>query len=375
MARLRTLAAAASLGFLLVFAIVISLGGDTPKRQVSGQIIPTSSMNVPRSGHTATLLRDGTVLIAGGMLRNGDFSSTAEIFDPKTNQFSPVKDMLLGRVGAAAAVLPSGKVLIVGGWYETDEAEIYDPATRSFAATGRMSERRARPTATVLRDGTVLITGGESDSNRMVATNSAEVYDAHSGKFTRVGAMHTGRLAHTATLLQDGRVLVAGGGTARKQVTETAEIYDPKTRIFSVAAKMSVPRYKHTAVLLNDGTVLIAGGSDAGDWETAYNTAEIYNPRTNTFAPAGKMAEGRFKLPPEAVLLTHEVLFFGGAPGAALYDEHSKEFRDIAGAPDTERFYPSETLLKDGRVLLAGGYPKHSDAATRSAWLYVPDKP
>ena len=160
MARLRTLAAAASLGFLLVFAIVISLGGDTPKRQVSGQIIPTSSMNVPRSGHTATLLRDGTVLIAGGMLRNGDFSSTAEIFDPKTNQFSPVKDMLLGRVGAAAAVLPSGKVLIVGGWYETDEAEIYDPATRSFAATGRMSERRARPTATVLRDGTVLITGG-----------------------------------------------------------------------------------------------------------------------------------------------------------------------------------------------------------------------
>jgi hypothetical protein len=345
--------ASVSLGLLLLFSVVIPLCSDTPKQHAIGQIIPTSNMNVPRSGHTATLLRDGTVLIAGGMLRNGDFSSTAEIFDPKTNQFSPVRNMLIGRVGAAAALLPSGKVLIVGGWHETDEAEIYDPATRAFAATARMIEPRAGPTATALREGTVLITG----------------------KFTRVGAMHTGRSMHTATLLQDGRVLVAGGGTAREQVTESAEIYDPKTRSFSMAARMSVPRYKHTAVLLDDGTVLIAGGSDARDWKSAYNTTEIYNPRTNAFSAAGKMAEGRFKLPPEAVRLTNEVLVFGGAPGAALYDERSKEFREIAGSNDTERFYPSATLLKDGRVLLAGGYPKHSDAATRSAWLYVSGKP
>ncbi len=361
-------------GLGLLLLAVTPLFGDAPRQQTSGQIISTSSMNVPRSGHTATLLRDGTVLIAGGMLRNGDFSNTAEIFDPKTNQFSPVKNMLLGRVGAAAVLLPSGRVLIAGGWHETDEAEIYDPATRSFAVTARMNEPRARPTATVLRDGTVLITGGEHDSSTMAATNSAEVYDEHSGKFTRVGAMHTGRVAHTATLLQDGRVLVAGGGAARKQVTESAEIYDPKTRSFSLVANMSVPRYKHTAVLLNDGTVLIAGGSDAGDWETAYNTAEIYNSRTNRFTSTGNMAEGRFKLPPEAVQIKNGVLIFGGAPGAALYDERGKEFLKIAGSGDTERFYPSATLLEDGRVLLAGGYPKHSDAATRSAWLYVPAK-
>ena len=367
--------ASVSLGLLLLFSVVIPLCSDTPKQHAIGQIIPTSNMNVPRSGHTATLLRDGTVLIAGGMLRNGDFSSTAEIFDPKTNQFSPVRNMLIGRVGAAAALLPSGKVLIVGGWHETDEAEIYDPATRAFAATARMIEPRAGPTATALREGTVLITGGERDPSTMATTNSAEVYDEQTGKFTRVGAMHTGRSMHTATLLQDGRVLVAGGGTAREQVTESAEIYDPKTRSFSMAARMSVPRYKHTAVLLDDGTVLIAGGSDARDWKSAYNTTEIYNPRTNAFSAAGKMAEGRFKLPPEAVRLTNEVLVFGGAPGAALYDERSKEFREIAGSNDTERFYPSATLLKDGRVLLAGGYPKHSDAATRSAWLYVSGKP
>ena len=366
---------AIGLGLLLLLSVVTALLGDTPKHQTVGQITPTSVMNVPRSGHTATLLRDGTVLMAGGMLRNGDFSDTAEVFDPKTNRFSPTGNMLRGRVGAAAAVLPSGKVLIAGGWHETDEAEIYDPATRSFAVTARMSEKRARPTATVLRDGTALITGGECDPNTMEAANSAEVYDEKTGVFTRVGAMHMGRSMHTATLLQDGRVLVAGGGTAREQVTDTTEIYDPKTRSFSLAGKMSVPRYKHTAVLLDDGTVLIAGGSDARDWKSAYDSAEIYNPRTNAFVPAGKMRDGRFKLPAEAVRMKNGVLVFGGAQGAALYDERNKEFREVAGSVDTERFYPSATLMDDGRVLLAGGYPRHSDAATRNAWLYVPGKP
>jgi hypothetical protein len=373
MARFRT--APVSLGLLLLFSVVLPLSSDTPTQQTIGQIIPTSYMNVPRSGHTATLLHDGTVLIAGGMTRNGDFSGAAEIFDPRTNQFAQTRNMLLARVGAAAALLSSGRVLIVGGWYETDEAEIYDPATRSFAATARMSEKRARPTATVLHDGTVLITGGERDASTMEATNSAEVYDERTGRFTRVGAMHTGRSMHTATLLRDGRVLIAGGSPARQQVTDSAEIYDPKTRAFSMAARMSAPRYKHTAVLLDDGTVLIAGGSDERDWEAAYKIAEIYNPRTNSFTSTAKMADGRFKLPPEAVRMSNGVLIFGGAPGAALYDEHSKRFQQVPGPADTERFYPSATLLEDGRVLLAGGYPKHSDKATRSAWLYVPAKP
>lgn len=356
-------------------AVAFTLGSKSAPQNKAGEIIPAATMNVPRSGHTATLLRDGTVLIAGGMLRNGDFTATAETYDPKINRFTPTKDMLLGRVGAAATLLPSGRVLIVGGWYNTDEAEIYDPAARSFTRVAHMSQRRARPTATLLNDGTVLITGGEGDGDTLAATSSAELFDERTGKFTPVRSMRVARSTHTATLLRDGRVLIVGGSSGREQVTNTAEVYDPKTRTFMLVGQLSVPRYKHAACLLDDGSVLVVGGSDEKDWKGAYDSAEIFNPQTNKFQPAGKMLSKRFKLPPEAVLMNGKVVVFGGAKGLAVYNGQSKNFAEVIGADDTERFYPSATALKDGRVLLAGGYPRHPPYdATRSAWLYVPGK-
>jgi hypothetical protein len=360
---------------LLLFAIPLS--SDNHPSNAIGEIITTSSMNVARSGHTATLLRDGSVLIAGGMRRNGDFTNTAETYDPKSNKFTPAGNMLVGRVGAAAAQLPSGRVLIVGGWFVTDDAEIYDPASRTFKSAGHMTERRARPSATLLQDGTVLVAGGEVDSDTMATTTSAEVFDEGTGKFTRVGAMHVGRVTHTATLLKGGRVLITGGGTGREQVTDTAEIYDPKTRSFSLAGNMAKPRHKQTAILLDNGSVLVAGGSDQRDWVGAYDSAEIFDPASNRFTLlSSKMSSGRFKLPGEAALLPNrEVFIFGGARGGAIFDQRTKDFAQVPGPADTERFYPTATALRDGRVLLAGGYPKHSDAATTSAWLYVSDKP
>jgi len=364
-------------GWPVLLLLALPLASDPGPARKVGEIVPTASMSVPRSGHTATLLQDGTVLVAGGMLRNGDFTRTSETYDPRTNKFSPAGDMLVGRAGAAAAVLPSGRVLIVGGWRITDDAETYDPQTRSFHSAGRMTERRARPTATLLPDNTVLITGGEIDPDTLASTPSAEVFDERTGKFARVGGMHIGRSMHTATLLQDGRVLVAGGGTGREQVTDTAEIYDPGSRTFSQVGKMLKPRYKHTAVLLGDGTVLVAGGSDERDWRGAYDSAEIFDPRSGKFTLlTGRMDSGRFKLPPEAVRTAGgATLIFGGAPGGVLFDEHSRGFVSVPGTSETERFYPTATALQDGRILLAGGYPKHSDAATALAWLYISRRP
>jgi hypothetical protein len=360
---------------LLGTAAALSLANPRESRSLAGEIVSTASMNVARSGQTGTLLRDGTVLLAGGMLRNGDFTATAETYDPKTNRFTATKDMLLERVGAAAALLPSGRVLIVGGWHVTDEAEVYNPPSRSFTPVAHMSQKRARPTATLLNDGTVLITGGEVNSDTLATTASAEIFDEHSGRFTPTGTMHVPRATHTATLLRDGRVLIVGGAVGRENVTDSAEIYDPKTHSFSLAGELSVPRYKHAACLLDDGSVLVVGGSDQKDWRGAYDTAEMFDPRTNTFQNVGRMSKPRFKLPPEAVLVNGHVVVFGGARGGELYSERSKEFIGIPGAEETERFYPSATGLKDGRVLLAGGYPGHAPYdATRSAWLYVPGK-
>src|ERR1700740_2296729 len=117
----------------------------------------------PRSGHTATLLQDGKVLMAGGMRRNQDFYSSAELFNPATGRFQATGAMSIARVGHAAVLLRSGKVLIVGGWVGhgcTDAAEIYDPATGRFTALPRMTTKRGQPGATLLGSGDVLITGG-----------------------------------------------------------------------------------------------------------------------------------------------------------------------------------------------------------------------
>src|SRR5215475_509400 len=187
-----------------------------PTRSV-GTVHSASSMLDPRSGHSATLLPDGTVLIAGGMRRNQDFYRSAEIFDPSSNSFRRVGDMSLARVGPVAVLLTSGKVLILGGWVghdTTDEVEEYDPATRKFVVAGKMTVKRARPSVTLLRDGDVLIAGGGEDGGPTgVAT--AELYHPATRTFEALPSMHDGRVSHTATLLNDGRVLIVGGRGAK----------------------------------------------------------------------------------------------------------------------------------------------------------------
>jgi hypothetical protein len=202
----------------------------------------------PRSGHTATLLPNGRVLIAGGMRRNQDFYRSAELFDPTTGKFSATGEMQVARVGHVAVLLRSGKVLIAGGWIGhgvTDDAELYDPATGRFTVITHMIIKRGRPEATLLKNGNVLITGGGSSSDGAGSSiTSAEIFDVVTSKFRATGPMHVARIAHTATLLSDGRVLIAGGRGS--EVNASAEIYDPKIGTFRDTGRMTTARYKHT---------------------------------------------------------------------------------------------------------------------------------
>src|SRR6516162_10890953 len=158
-----------------------------------GSIVNGTEMLEPRSGHTATLLPDGRVLIAGGMRRNQDFYRSAELFDPATGKFSTTGEMQIARVGHVAVLLRSGQVLIAGGWIgrgATDEAELYDPKTGKFAAIGHMTTSRGRPEATLLLDGNVLLTGGSNSDGPGSTITSAEVFDSATLKFHPTGSMH-----------------------------------------------------------------------------------------------------------------------------------------------------------------------------------------
>jgi hypothetical protein len=358
--------------FTITFAIAaIAFRSEVSPAARVGSVVPAAPMLEPRSGQTATLLPDGKVLIAGGMRRNQDFYKSSELYDPATGKFQATGEMSVGRVGHIAALLRSGKVLIAGGWVGqggTDSAELYDPATGKFTVIAKMTVRRGRPSATVLTDGDVLIAGGEGRTNESLA--SAEIFHVNTFSFQATGSMHHARVSHTATLLNDGHVLIAGGYAG--DVSSSAEVYDPKTDSFTETGSLGTARCKHTAGLLPDGRVLIAGGSDSRGWSGNLSSAEIFDPHTGKFTTASSMNDSRFKLPDEAVqLASGKLLVAGGSREVEVFDPATGKFDVASGQMNDKWHFMSETKLRDGSVLLAGGYP-NNDQATAQTWIYRP---
>jgi len=247
---------------------------------VTGQFQVTGSLVVAREGHTATLLQDGRVLIAGGM-RSQDAGlnwvtlADAEIYDPVTGTFSLTGSLNDARSGHTATLLPSGKVLITGGFtaqpsYFLASAELYDPATGVFKRTGSMSVQRSWSAATLLLDGNVLITDEQAP----------ELYDPVTGTFTLTGSTMFRRQGRTASLLRDGTVLLVGGFSATGAAGIQTELYDPVNHIFTAGPNLNFPRVLHTATSFPDGRVAIIGGADSTDGLhlALVNYAEIYGP-------------------------------------------------------------------------------------------------
>jgi hypothetical protein len=375
----RPLAQASILALSVVLAAIALAPRTTPP--ITGRVVSTGSPVAARFSHTATLLPNNQVLIAGGMERNGVWLDSAELYDPASGRFTSVGKMGSRRAGAMATLLPNGKVLIAGGsdgsGGSLSSAEIYDPASNTFAAAGTMTSPRAHAVAVLLQDGKVLIAGGSSaGDNARVAT--AELYDPATGKFVSTGSMHNVRSYNAAVQLKDGKVLVIGGigrgEFPNPQIESSAEIYDPAAGRFTPTGSMAVARCKQGVELLPDGRVLVVGGQNSGPNGARLASIEIYDPAAGKFTSGPETHTKRFKLHDGVVTLRNgRVLLASGADQMELYDPASKSFMAVGGVPLNGFLFSTATLLHDGRVLLVGGYGMDTGAgAVRHAWIYAP---
>ena len=312
----------------------------------AGTVNAIRSMTARRAAHTATLLPNGKVLIAGGMTGSESGLASAELFDPTTNAFTAAENMTIARAGHTATLLQNGKVLIAGGYKGDylDSAELYDPATGKFTPAGKMVTPRSGHIATLLNNGKVLLAGGTGVGWTFLA--DAKLYDPTTGTFTATGSMTTARESHTANLLKDGRVLITGGHKGRRPaitIYTSAEIYNPASGTFTAAGNLTVKRHKHDATRLADGRVLIVGGSDERDGDGAYRNAEVFNPADGSFtAVKSNMNAHRYKLQGTTILLKNgKVLIAGGANRVEVFDPATNSFSKIGRASCRERVYSS----------------------------------
>jgi Kelch motif protein/galactose oxidase-like protein len=291
-----------------------------------GVFTATGNLITPRYWAEACLLNNGKVLVAGGYNADG-FVGSAELYDPATGVFSATGNMVVPRRLFAMTPLQNGSVLVTGGFGASgalQESEVYDPNAGMFSVTGQLNSARRVTAATLLNNGMVLVTGGFNGGGVLA---SAELYDPTTGAFTYTGNMNESRYYHSSTLLSDGRVLTAGGESTvgvLEVPLASAEIYDPTTAVFTLTSNLNAARYDHTATLLGNGMVVIAGGFEP---PAALGSAELFDPGTGIFSFTGNLNVARGNQ--TAVLLKNGTVLVAGGGDANNDSLASAELYEI----------------------------------------------
>ena len=329
-------------------------------------------------GHTSTLLMDGSVLIAGGYTGASSTSSAAIYNTYASTILTTSLNMTVPRQNHTATLLKSGKVLIAGGYNsnsatnsEMASAELYDPSTQTFYPIATMNSARSKHTATLLNDGRVLIVGGWLLGSPL---NTAELYDPVDGSFKSLSTIGNYYInGHTATLLNSGDVLIAGGYGNTSLLTSSQGYAvvcsvsvngsDATLTVTPTSNQMKTARHYHTATLLDDGTVLFVGGTNyyaPTSSISVLNTTEIYDPTTKYFSTTSTPTLNSARYLHSATKLKNgDVLIIGGynTSNAATktvenFNYQSKTFSNISNI-DVATASHAASSLYDGRVLIS----------------------
>lgn len=355
--------------FTLKFVLLIACSGALVAALASrvAGFAALAPLGTPRAQHTATLLNNGKVLIAGGS-QAGVMSSmnSVELYDPVANAFTAAASMSGERRSHTATLLGDGRVLVAGGYvgmlsYALNTVEIYDPATNTWTAAASFSTPRGNHTATLLSNGKVLIAGGAAsdltgEPTNTSALSTAEIYDPATNTWNGAGSLIQARHHHTATVLGSGQVLVTGGTISNGAVTLSTEMYDPLANAWFQMASMKTARSHHTATMMSNGQLMVAGGWVSGT--IFLSSTEIYSPGTNTWDDGAGMGSTR-ALHTATLLGDGRILVTGGSNGAVLkcselYDPAAKMWM-LAGELMFPRVEHTATLLTNGKVFIAGG--------------------
>lgn len=368
---------------LALIAYGLTRGGDeteTPTASLPAVGTWTASPDLVsiRGTTAAVVLKDGRALAIGGGV-GIQAVAAVEVFDPASGVWQATTPMNQARRGHQAVVLGDGKVLVAGGINEGEllsSVEIFDPGTSSWTTMAPLSVPRLGSTLTLLTNGNVLVTGGTSAETASGAGGgqtirpdaTAEVYNVAANRWTTTsGAMSSPRFEHTATALDDGRVLIVGGqgppisGVAA--ALATTEIYDPAVDSFRKSNDMSDARFNHTALKMPDRTVMVVGGAGGQNGDVSLSTAEVFNPGDGSWTTVGALTGSRSGHV-AAVYPDGRVVVAGGESvtrgnrrslnSAEIFTLEKREWQS-AGQMDCPRSEPSAALLGDGSVLVVAG--------------------
>lgn len=342
---------------LLIIVSLVVLSNKTISQKIGGWYA-TDSLIIKRSLHAGVQMNNGNILISGGYtVGNPDWSSETEIFDIKTKKWSTGIPMNKGRGHHNLIRLKDSSILAIGGYNENSCEILNNDCTKWEFTDSLKKKRNFRPSVTLMNDGNVLMIGGvvyNQDSKTDEAIKECEIYNYLIGKWDTIPSLNTGRFSHTATLLQNGKVLVTGGMTIKEGTVllNTCEVFDPITNEWVYAAPMHYPRTDHSATLLQNGKVLVVGGQQ--------NNCELYDPSLDQWKVVGSvnLAAGHnraFVLGNEQyLLLVHDYNDFMSWCGWELFSLKSYESVYYEGF---KRSIHDQVIVKldNDNVLVAGG--------------------